>query len=91
MVTHSVVYVVVVEEQESVAALAAAFMAPTLWTASAPAPFPLATEVLLAGGGMTVNVVAASKGGVAALLAWPPGPSGNQSPVLLVFQSPPVG
>jgi hypothetical protein len=48
MVTHSVVYVVVVEEQESVAALAAAFTAWTLWTAATTPPLPLAAEVLAA-------------------------------------------
>jgi hypothetical protein len=73
MVTHSVVYVVhvvSVEVQESVAALAAAFTAPTLWTAPTAAPFPLAAKVLLAGGGMNVNVVAASETRAVALLAW---------------------
>lgn len=81
MVTHSVVYVVLVEVQESVAALAAAFTA----------PFPLAADVLLAGSGMTVNVVAASEDGAVALLAWSRIPSGNQPPVSLAFQIPPVG
>jgi len=69
MVTNSVVYVVLVEVQESVAALAAAFTAPTLWTAPTAAPFPLAAGVLLAGSGMTVNVATASEDGAAALLA----------------------
>ena len=89
MVTHSVVYVVHVvpaEVQESVAALAAAFTAPTLWTAP-----KLAADVLLAGSGMTVNVVAASEDGAAALLAWSRNPSGNQPPVLLAFWIPPAG
>ena len=85
MVTHSVVYVVLVEVQESVAALASAFTAPTA------APFPLATDVLLAGSGMAVNVVAASEDGATALLAWSRNPSGSQPPVLLAFQIPPVG
>jgi hypothetical protein len=91
MVTHSVVYVVLVEVQESVAALAAAFTASTLWTAPNAPPFPLAAGVLLAGSGMTVKVVAASEDGVAALLAWSRNSSGNQPPVLLAFQIPPVG
>jgi hypothetical protein len=91
MVTHSVVYVVLVEVQESVAALAAAFTAPTLWTAPTAALFPPATGVLLAGGGMNVSVVATSEAGAAVLLAWSRGPSGNQPPVLLAFQVPPVG
>jgi len=94
MVTHSVVYVVHVvlaAVQESVAASAAAFTAPTLWTAPTAAPFPLAADVLLAGSGMTVNVVAASEDGAAALLAWSRNPSGNQPPVLLAFWIPPAG
>jgi hypothetical protein len=84
MVNHSVVYVVVVEVQESVAASAAAFTALTLWTAATAPPFPLAVEVLLAGpgvvagSGVTVIVVAASEGRAAALLAWSPDPSGNE-------------
>jgi hypothetical protein len=96
MVNHSVVYVVVVEVQESVAASAAvsaaAFTAPTLWTAATAPPFPLAVEVLLAGAGVvagsgvTVIVVAASEGRAAALLAWSPDPSGNEPLVLLAFQ-----
>jgi hypothetical protein len=85
MVIHSVVNVVLVEVQESVAALAASFTAPTA------APFPLVAGVLLAGGGMNVNVVGTSEAGAAALLAWSRGPSGNQPPVLLAFQVPPVG
>lgn len=96
MVTHSVVYVVLVEEQESVAPLAAAFTVSTLWTAATASPFPSAAEVLLAGAGavagsgMTVVVVAASEGQPAAPLAWPPDPPGNQ-PVLLASWIPPVG
>jgi hypothetical protein len=92
MVNHSVVYVVVVEVQESVAASAAAFTAPTLWTAATAPPFPLAVEVLLAGAGVvagsgaTVIVVAAIEGRAAALLAWSPDPSGNEPLVLLAFQ-----
>jgi hypothetical protein len=93
MVSHSVVNVVLVEVQESVAPPAAA---PTLWTAATAAPFPLAAEVLLAGAGavagsgMAVNVVAAIEGRAAALLAGSLDPSGNEPRVLLAFQVPQV-
>jgi hypothetical protein len=96
MVSHSVVNVVLVEVQESVAPPAAAFTAPTLWRAATAAPFPLAAEVLLAGAGavagsgMAVNVVAAIEGRAAALLAGSLDPSGNEPRVLLAFQVPQV-